>query len=725
MYFSSLSSIALSLLATIYATNIIVEAKVDILSWDDAYTKAKTLVDQMSLEHKVNITTGVGWMVDICVGNTYATTNPDFPSLCLQDAPLGIRFADNVTSGVSGINAAASFDRKAILDRGCYIGKEFYNKGIHVALGPAMNFMRSPEGGRGWESGGEDPYLQGVMASEMVKGIQREGVIATAKHYILNDQELNRTTGSSDVDQRALHEIYVWPFARAVEAGVGSIMCSYNKLNGTYACEDDYTLNTVLKGELGFKGFVQSDWAATMSTVPSANAGLDMTMPGDITFQSGDSYFGANLTDAVKRKDVAEERVTDMATRIVASWYKMRQDTNFPKTTINAFVRDKAAYNNVQADHGKLVREMGAASCVLLKNSGILPISNKVKKIALIGSDSKVNPDGPNGCVDHGCNIGHLAQGWGSGTSDFPYLIDPYTGISNALSKSVKISLATDDYDLKAAASAAKDADIAFVFSSADSGEGYIDVDGNIGDRKNLTLWHNGDNLIQAVANINKNTVVIINSVGAVLMPWINHPNIKAVVWPGLSGQESGNSLADILTGKVNPSGRLPYTIAKKASDYNAAIDPADTVVYKESLLVGYRWFDHANIEPLFPFGHGLSYTTFKYSSLGVKVSGKSDSIKVTTTLSVRNTGKYNGAEVVQAYISFPMDAGEPPKVLRGFEKIFLKKGKSKTITIEFTKTELSIWDTSSNSWVIPSGKFTVHIGASSRDIRQTATFHL
>ncbi|KAI9487117.1 MAG: glycoside hydrolase superfamily [Benjaminiella poitrasii] len=725
MHLPSLSSVAISLLVTAYATNKVVEAKIEPLSWDEAYAKAQPLVDQMSLEHKINITTGVGWMNDICVGNTYATTNPDFPALCLEDAPLGMRFADNVTSGVSGINAAASFDRAAILARGRYIGEEFYKKGVHVALGPAMNFMRAPEGGRGWESGGEDPYLQGVMAAEMVKGIQNEGVIATAKHYILNDQELNRTTGSSDIDQRALHEVYVWPFARAVEAGVASIMCSYNKLNGTYACEDDYTLNTVLKGELGFKGFVQSDWAATMSTVPSANAGLDMTMPGDVTFQSGDSYFGQNLTDAVNNNEVDESRVTDMVLRIVASWYKMGQDTDFPKTTINAFHRDQAIFNNVQDDHGKLVREMGAASCVLLKNSGVLPISNKVKSVALIGSDTRVNADGPNGCVDHGCNIGHLAQGWGSGTADYPYLIDPYTGISNALGKDVKVSSATDDYDLDAAAAAAKDADIAFVFSSADSGEGYIDVDGNVGDRKNLTLWHNGDNLIKTVADANKNTVVVINSVGAVLMPWINHPNIKAVVWPGLAGQESGNSLADVLTGKVNPSGRLPYTIAKEASDYNAAIDPSDVVLYKESLLVGYRWFDHAKIEPLFPFGHGLSYTTFKYSGLKVKTSGKGDSTKVKATLTIKNSGNSDGAEVVQAYISFPKDAGEPPKVLRGFEKVFVKKNKSEKVTIEFTKTELSIWDTASSSWVIPSGKFTVQIGASSRDIRQTASFTL
>ncbi|KAG2205238.1 hypothetical protein INT47_009503 [Mucor saturninus] len=725
MHFTSLAATALTLLVAVNTA----QAK-KVLSWDDAYTKAKALVGQMSLEQKVNITTGDGWMMGRCVGNTYPITKPDFPALCLQDAPLGMRFADNVTSGVAGINAAASFDKEAILARGVYLGQEFYDKGVHVLLGPAMNLGRSNEGGRGWESGGEDPYLIGVLAAESVKGIQSEGVIATAKHYILNDQELNRKNSSSNADERTLHEVYLWPFARAVEAGVGSIMCSYNQLHGTWACEDDYTLNQVLKGELGFKGFVQSDWSATMSTVPSANGGLDMTMPGDITFNSNDSYFGKNLTDAVHAKTVDESRVTDMVTRIVAAWYKVGQDKNFPSVKINAFHRDEAEIVNVQRDHKKLARSMAAASNVLLKNSGILPLSKSTKSIALVGSGIKVSSSGINGkdaCADHGCLDGHLAQGWGSGTADFPYLIDPLTGLTNALGKGVKIQTSDSDWDLEAAATAVEGADVAFVFSATDSGEEYIVFDGNVGDRNNLSLWNNGDNLIKAVADANKNTIVVINSVGATLMPWIDHPNIKAVLWPGLAGQESGNALADVVTGAVNPSGRLPYTIAKEVTDYNVKPDPKFDIEYSEKLLVGYRWFDHAKIEPLFPFGHGLSYTTFSYSKLKVKVSKakKNADVSVKATVTVTNSGKVDGAEIVQAYISFPESAGSPPQQLRGFEKVFLKKGKKENVDIEFTKTELSIWDTDAKAWVIPSGKFTVHIGASSRDIRQSASFNL
>ncbi|KAI9026666.1 glycoside hydrolase superfamily [Phycomyces nitens] len=719
--FLSLSSSALILLVACTAP---AQAKsdVDLLTWDAAYVKANKLVGQMSLKQKVDLTTGVGWGVGACVGNTYPVTNPDFPALCLQDAPLGVRGVANTTSGVSGINAAASFDKKAIRERGVYMGKEFRGKGIHVQLGPAMNMMRNPKGGRGWESFGEDPFLSGVASSETIYGIQSQGVIATAKHYIANDQELNRKLGSSDVDDRTLHEVYLWPFARSIEADVGSVMCSYNKLNGTYACENDVALNKVLKEELGFRGFVQSDWSGTHST-ESATNGLDMTMPGDIEFNSGDSYFGKNLTDAVASGVVNEERVTDMALRIAAAWYKHRQDKNFPKVSFDFFRPELTKFVDVQANHRILVREMGAASTVVLSNKdNILPLK-ATKSIAIIGSDAGPNPLGS--CTDHGCSEGTLAQGWGSGTAVYPYLITPLDGISSRAGKKVKVVSSLDDWDLTKAAETAKDADIAFVFSQADSGEEYIDVDGNVGDRKNMTLWHNGDNLIKAVADANKNTIVIIHSVGSVLMPWINHPNIKAVVWPGLPGQESGNSLADVLFGDVNPSGRLPYTIAKEEADYPVPIDPSLNVEYVEKLAIGHRWFDEKNIDPLFEFGFGLSYTEFKYSGLSLKVSNKKKGLNVKASLSVRNTGKVDGAEVVQAYIEFPKSANEPPKILRGFEKVFIKKNKSTKIDFEFTKTELSIWDVVSQTWVVPSGKFTLHVGASSRDIRQTATFAL
>ncbi|CDH54259.1 glycoside hydrolase family 3 protein [Lichtheimia corymbifera JMRC:FSU:9682] len=716
----SLSTLSLATLAIFSSPINAAPHAVDELSWDKAYTKARALVDQMTLDQKVGMVTGVGWSAKNCVGNTYPIHDPYFPSLCLQDGPLGIRFSDNTTAGVAGITAAASFDKDLIYKRGQYMGEESYGKGVNFQLGPSVDIYRSPYAGRGWEGFGEDPYLQGVAGSLTAKGIQSQGVIATGKHYILNNQELNRTSSSSHADERALHEIYVWPYARMVEAGIGSMMCSYNRVDGDYACENDHTINQILKGELGFKGLIMSDWSAHHSTVKSALAGLDMSMPGDITFESGTSWWGSNLTQAVKDGQIPEDRVTDMSVRIAAAWYKMRQDEGFPKSTLESFHRNEAPEVVVSDDHAKIVREIGAASVVLLKNEdNILPLNQDISHLAIIGSDAGPNLDGMNSCPDRGCDKGTLAVGWGSGSVDFPYLVTPKEGIEARVDDSVEVSYTGDDYDIDAVSELAKDADVAIVFSNADSGEQYITVDGNEGDRRNLTLWGNGDNLIQAVADSNENTIVVIHAVGPVLMPWIDHPNIKAVVWPGLPGQESGNSLADVLFGDVNPSGRLPYSIAKKEEDYNVRISPDDEINYLEGLHVGYKHFDAQGIEPLFEFGFGLSYTTFEYSNL--KVDGDKD--RVTATISIRNTGEVDGAEVAQLYLGFPESANEPPKLLRGFEKVFLKAGKQEKVQFELSKTDLSIWQ--EGEWIVPQGEYKIYVGASSRDIRQSATLSL
>ncbi|RCH90483.1 hypothetical protein CU097_010746 [Rhizopus azygosporus] len=698
---------------------------VTLRSWDEAYEKATALVQQMSLEQKVNITTGIGWEAGPCVGNTGRTTNPDFPELCLQDSPLGVRFADGISSGVAGINAAASFDKEAIRKRGEYMGAEFRAKGAHAQLGPSMNMLRSPAGGRNWEAFGEDPYLVGVASAETIIGIQSQGVMAVAKHLLGNEQETNRNKHSAYIDERTIHEVYLWPFARAVEAGVASVMCSYNKINGVYACESDYTINKLLKGELGFRGYVQSDWSATHSTVDSANHGLDMTMPGDISFHSGDSYFGANLTKAVRAGHVSEARITDMATRIVAAWYK-----NFPEVNFDSFRPKNGKHVNVQGDHKIAIRQMGAASTVLLKNKdNILPLREaSIKKIAIIGSDAGPNPDELN-CEDHGCNKGTLAQGWGSGTANYPYLITPSEGIRNRAGNNIEITeyLRDDNYDL--ASKVAASADIAIVFVNANSGEEFITVDGNKGDRNHLRLWNDGDGLIHAVASANPNTIVVVHSVGPVLMPWAMNPNIKAIVWPGLPGQESGNSLADILFGDVNPSARLPYTIAKEAYHYPANISQQMEFKYSEGIYIGYRWFEKEKIEPLFEFGYGMSYTTFEYTDMKIDyVRGSQqypDNLEVKVHVKIRNTGRFDGAEVAQLYLTFPKVAQEPPKILRGFEKIYLAIGEEKEVTFTLKKKELSYYDTKDHEWAVPKGEFIVHIGSSSKAIRGTSSFTL
>ncbi|KAG0175260.1 hypothetical protein DFQ28_002120 [Apophysomyces sp. BC1034] len=695
-----------------------------ILSWEEAYAKADALINQMTLEQKVNITTDIVSPWSRCFGSTRGTTDPYFPQLCQEDSSLGVHYTKNVSVYAAGINAAASFDRDMIRQRAELMGSEFRRKGVNIQLGPIVDIMRVPTAGRNWEGFGEDPYLSGEAAAETVKGVQSQGVICVAKHFIGNQQETNRKIASTNIDDRTLHEVYLWPFARSVEADVGGVMCSYNKVNGEYACENDHTLNTILKHELGFKGFVMSDFLAGKSTKKGAINGLDLAMPGGISFVviSYPSIFGEELVATVESGDVPESRVTDMARRIVATWYKFGQDKDFPHLSFDAFRREKDEGIDVQEDHKVAIRQMGAASLVLLRNTdNILPLKDTTRKIAVIGSDGGPDPDGPNFCFDHACDRGTLAEGWGTGAADFPYLITPLDGIKARVADNVDVSYSLDNWDLQEAARTARSANVAIVFSNADGGEDYIIVDGNIGDRKNMSLWNNGNNLIQAVADANENTIVVIHAVGPVDMPWIDHPNIKAILWPGLPGQESGNSLADVLFGDVNPSGRLPYTLGQSENDYSSRLIYGFENNYREKLLVGYRWFDAKNIEPLFEFGFGLSYTNFEYERLSLDVKGH----QVNASVSVINVGDRDGAEVVQAYLSFPESVHEPPKVLRGFEKVYLKAGEQAQAHFSLGKTELSYWETKKKAWVVPEGQFMLHIGASSRDIRMTHKFYI
>ncbi|KAI9434686.1 glycoside hydrolase family 3 protein [Lactarius indigo] len=643
------------------------------------------------------------------------------------------------------------------------MGKEHVGKGVNIALGPMMNLGRIAQGGRNWEGFGADPYLAGVGAYETILGMQSAGVQACAKHYINNEQEHNRTQSSSNVDDRTQHEIYAAPFLRSVMAGVASVMCSYNLVNGVYACENNSTLNGILKSEFGFQGFVMTDWTAAHSTI-SVVAGLDMTMPGDITPFSGTTHFGANLTAYVQDGTIPEARVDDMATRILAGWYLLGQDSaSYPHTNFNAFhPLDEAAneHIDVQDDHDKVVREVGTASSVLLKNvNGALPLK-KPRKLVLIGSDAgPARVAGPNKFSDQGGVDGILAMGWGSGAAWYSYLISPYEALqARARKDHTSFSWLFDDFDLVGAGDAAIQQDAAIVFLQSDSGEAYITVDGNEGDRNNLTAWHNGDELVKAVATQNNNTIVVVHSVGPLILePWIDHPNVTAVVWAGLGGTETGNALVDILYGGVNPSGRLPYTIAKSPSDYSAQLVTGGTsdeivdITYSEGLFIDYRHFDAANIAPRYEFGFGLSYTTFEYSSLSIssvaggqgqdgapeanwaagkpnpQVIGSSTALWLhlpafSVSFTVKNTGAVAGTEIPQVYLHFPADAGEPPSVLRGFTDVDLRPGEARSVMITLSRYDLSIWDVVSQSWIRPAGTYSLSVGASSRDFRLKGT---
>ncbi|ORX97354.1 beta-glucosidase 1 precursor [Clohesyomyces aquaticus] len=656
-------------------------------AWAESYKKAAKLVEQMTLVEKVNITTGTGWSMDMCVGNTHPVPRLKFPGLCLQDGPLGLRFADNSTAFPAGVTVGATWNKDLMYQRGRAHGKEAKGKGINVLLGPAMGPLgRMPAGGRNWEGFGTDPVLQGIAAAQTIKGIQDEGVIATAKHYLLNEQEHFRQAWewstpnaiSSNIDDRTIHEIYAWPFAESVRAGVASVMCSYNMVNSSYACQNSKLMNGILKDELGFQGFIQSDWLAQRSGVASALAGLDVTMPGDgLKWADGKSLFGPELTKAVLNGSVPMERLNDMATRVVAAWYQLGQDDtktwplpppdgeggpNFSSWTdeevgflhhgstdgstgvVNKFVNVQGEGNDF---HGNLVRRVAAEGTVLVKNEGnLLPLDRNGWKadekagqmtkyrVGVFGEDSRLNKKGINNCKDRGCNEGTLASGWGSGAVEYPYLVEPLWALRQQFNNDSVYLVDYPSNHLPKDKTLLEEQDVCIVFANADAGEGYLSSDKIRGDRNDLYLQKGGDKLIQGVAKGcgggKGKVIVVIHTVGPVLLEnWIDEPSVKAVLIAHLPGQESGNSLVDVFFGDVNPSGRLPYTIAKNEDDYG----PGSKILFfpngltpqqnfSEGLYIDYRHFDKQGIAPRYEFGYGLSYTTFHLSSLLVTSHG-------------------------------------------------------------------------------------------------------
>ncbi|KAK4156122.1 beta-glucosidase cel3A [Chaetomidium leptoderma] len=703
-------------------------------AWAAAHASAAAAVAKMSQQDKVNMVTGVGWDKGPCVGNTPAIGSINYPQLCLQDGPLGIRFGTGITAFTPGVQAASTWDTELIRQRGAYLGAEAKGCGIHVLLGPVAGALgKIPQAGRNWEGFGADPYLAGIAMAETVEGIQGAGVQACAKHYIVNEQELNRETMSSNVDDRTMHELYLWPFADAVHSNVASVMCSYNKINGTWACENDHVQNGLLKKELGFQGYVVTDWNAQHSTNAAAINGLDMTMPGS-DYNGRNVLWGPQLNNAVNGGQVPKSRLDDMAKRILASWYLLGQNSGYPGINIRA---------NVQGNHKENVRAVARDGIVLLKNDGgMLPLK-KPAKMALVGSAAVVNPQGMNACVDKGCNTGALGMGWGSGSVNYPYFVAPYDALkTRAQSDGTTLSLQSSD-STNGVANVVSGADAAIVVITADSGEGYITVEGNVGDRQNLEPWHNGNQLVQAVAAANKNTIVVVHSVGPVILETIlATPGVRAVVWAGLPSQENGNALVDILYGLTSPSGKLVYTIAKRAEDYGTAVVRGDDN-FSEGLFVDYRHFDKANIEPRYEFGFGLSYTNFTYAAITITstaTSGPATGATIpggaadlwedvaTVTAVITNSGSVAGAEVAQLYLTLPSSSAPsatPPKQLRGFAKLKLAAGARGTATFNLRRRDLSYWDSARQQWVVPAGRFGVSVGASSRDVRLTGSIEV
>ncbi|SJX64288.1 probable beta-glucosidase [Sporisorium reilianum f. sp. reilianum] len=743
-------------------------------AWANGFAKAKSLLDQMTIEEKVNVTTGY---TGKCVGFTGTAPRLGLDALCLQDGPAGVRPARRVSQFPAGVTTAATWDRDLIAQRAEALAREFRDKGVNIWLGPVTGgpLGRAPRGGRNWEGWSPDEYLSGVASYLTVKHAQDQGVVTCAKHYIAYEQEtfrnpynltepyavyppLKQMPIDSVLDDRTTHELYLWSFAEAVRAGTGTIMCSYNEVNGSHACSDDFSLNYLLKEELNFQGAVISDWGGTWSNQASALGGLDVSMPGTAYNGLFGDFYGKSLVALVQNGSVPEARLDDMVLRILTPAFELQDDT-YPQPSFD--VRDLTLpTNNVRGNHHEIIHQIGVDSITLLKNNNKdgrgLPLKSleEIETLAVIGQDAGDNLAGATSCGNDGkCNInafnGTMTMGGGSGWAFPPYVITPTAAIqeyTRAIGPDINLHL--DNWDLEGAKARANSSEAALVFANAYAAE-FID-------RQNLTLWANADNLIKTVASNNNNTIIIIHSPGQVdVKRWIDHPNVTAVVFAYLPGQEGGASLPKVLWGETSPSGKLPFTIAKQGSDYppnTIADDPSlnPSAVFTEKLLVDYKWFDYHNITPRFAFGHGLSYTSFSYSDdLTVRSTPSKDQTSIQPTkeklinsdaglydtvltldTEVTNTGSRAASEVVQLYVSFPSSADshdnpQPVKTLRGFEKIKdVQPGETRKVSFELRNKDVAVWSTLHQGWKIPEGgELTFSVGSSSRKIHSSTTW--
>jgi beta-glucosidase len=666
--------------------------------------RAKELVDQMTLDEKITLLHGVPGPN---VGNVAGIERLGIPPQFFSDGPQGYRTDRHLGNGTStafpsALNIAATFDPTAAYLWGDTMGKEFRAKGATMQLGPGMNVARIPRNGRNFEyMSGEDPILGRELVQPTIKGIQQNKVMANAKHYINNNAETNRENVSAWVDERTTWQIYQQPFIGAVRAGVSSFMCSYNRINGTWACENEVALNQ-LKKEMGYDGFIMSDWAACHSTVASANAGLDMEMPGD-------DYFGAKLAQAVNSGEVSMQTVDDKVMRILTAYIASGAFDDPP-------VQKDINYNVTSDEHNRIARDLAERSLVLLKNDkNLLPLdpTRLPRGIAVLGSAARDSP---------------IVAGLGSGHVEPPYIITGADAIEARMSAAAGatntagpvVYMPTSAVD--EAVAAAKAADVAVVFVATTSSESY--------DRTNLSLPYDEDQLVSAVAAVQPNTIVVVTTPGAILMPW--SAEVAGVVMAFLPGQEAGNAIASLLFGDIAPSGRLPLTMPNVENEMEMTVEQYPGIPeleplnshYTEGRLVGYRWYNAKNVKPLYCFGHGLSYTTFQYSNLSVK---KSWSGSVQVSVKVTNTGKMTASEVVQAYVTYPETAEEPPRQLKAFGHARdLKPGQSTMLALTVAPEDLSIWDVVLHGWrAFPGEEYTVEVGRSSCDIALTTTFKL
>lgn len=617
------------------------------------------------------------------------------------------------------------------------IGEEARYRKKSVILGPGVNIYRTPLNGRNFEYMGEDPYLAGEMVVPYVKGVQANGVAACVKHFALNNQELNRHTTNVIIDDRTLYEIYLPAFKKAViDGGAWAIMGAYNYYKDQHLCHNQYLLNDILKGEWGFDGAVISDWGGTHDTKEAITNGLDLEFGSWTNGLSNgrsnayDNYYLANpYLNLINEGKVGTKELDDKVRRVLKLIFRTEMN---PERPFGSLCSDS---------HYAAARQIGDEGIVLLKNDGkVLPLNPaRSKKILVVGENAlkmmtvgggssslkvqrEISPlDGIRAAAGNGCEVAYVRGYVGDVTGE-------YNGVTTG--QNLKDNRSEDDL-IAEAVREAKNADCVIFVGGLNKSK---NQDCEDSDRAGLGLPYGQDKVIEALADANKNLVVVNISGNAVAMPWIK--KVPAVVQAWFLGSESGNSIADVIFGEVNPSGKLPFTFPARLEDVAAhatgeypGVKRADKDIwderYNEGIFVGYRWHDTKKIAPLFAFGHGLSYTTFDFGKVSADRKNISGNDKITFTVPVTNTGDVAGAEVVQLYISDPKCTVErPSKELKGFAKVFLQPGETKNVTLEISKDDLSYFNADNHEWAVEPGEFKALVGSASDDIKTTATFY-
>src|SRR5579883_2836561 len=689
--------------------------------------RADLVLKQMTLDEKIDLLHGNGmahtgnWQMPLThlsnggAGYVVGVPRLGIPPLYISDAAYGVRSSGEngrySTALPSNVGAASSWDPQAACEYGALIGRELRAQGYHMTLGGGVNLTREPRNGRTFEYMGEDPLLAGTMVGNLMKCEQGEHVVGDIKHYAMNDQETGRNIVNAVISKRAMRESDLLAFQIGLRiSNAAAVMCSYNRVNGDFSCENKYLLTDVLKHDWNFKGFVLSDWGGTHSTEKASAAGLDQEQPMA-------DYFGPKLKEAVEAGRVPMSEVDDHARRVL--WAEFA----------SGIVDDPVQKSVVDAEGGlEIAQHLEEQSIVLLKNDhDILPLNPaRLHSVAVIGGhadvgmisgggSAQVDPPGGNAIAPPG----HKATTW---QAHIWFPTSPLKALRAKL-PNAKVEYDSGE-DLDAAAALAKDSDVAIVFAYQWESEGM--------DLPNLSLPDNQDTLIERVAAANPRTVVVLESGTAVTMPWIDR--VAGVLEAWYAGSKGHEAVANILFGDVNPSAKLPMTFPRSVDDIphpklvtpppanrqpgheNADAKPTFEVHYDEGLKVGYKWYDAENKPVLFPFGFGLSYTTFVYS--GLKVSPGPETA---VTFTVKNTGSRPGAEIAEVYAALPENAGEPPKRLVGWSKVRLAPGESREVTVSVNRKYLSVFDEASDNWKLIPGRYKFMVGGSSKSLPLSA----